>query len=220
MNEYNGIEMEAKKGSTRGAINLCFFYAAWLGGSALFPVALGCAYCGIYAPSYFVICYYSFRAVFPAKHWPFLREQLSGDKYTYTRKSEIVCEEGASSPEPNSHTLISVAPHGILTLGWSYCISSDMFSLSKAKWLVAPAMMMLPFVSDIMHWTSCYSADPASMKKIMGPKGGGCNVGLIPGGFQESTLYKRGKHRVYFKKRKGFIKVCSIILFSYTEVSI
>ena len=115
--------MDVKKGTLQGAFNLCFFYAAWLGGSALFPVAIICLFFGVYYPAIFIVFYYSFRMVYPAKFWPLVRETLSGDKYTYCRSSQIVCEEGASSPAPNARTLISVAPHGILTLGWSYCIS-------------------------------------------------------------------------------------------------
>jgi hypothetical protein len=30
----------------------------------------------------------------------------------------------------------------------------------------------------------------------------GKNVALLPGGFQEATLYSYGKHRVYIKTRK------------------
>lgn len=39
----------------------------------------------------------------------------------------------------------------------------------------------------------------------------GENVALLPGGFEEATLYKRGKHRLYLRKRKGFIKVCEFL---------
>ena len=31
-------------------------------------------------------------------------------------------------------------------------------------------------------------------------------LALIPGGFEEATFYLRGRHRIYIKKRKGFIK--------------
>jgi hypothetical protein len=33
------------------------------------------------------------------------------------------------------------------------------------------------------------------------------NIALLPGGFEEATLFKRGKHRLYLSKRKGFVKV-------------
>lgn len=63
----------------------------------------------------------------------------------------IVFDDEASAPKPYSKTLVSVAPHGILTLGWSFVISSRAFFDTETKWLVAPAMMVLPFVSDIMR---------------------------------------------------------------------
>ena len=32
------------------------------------------------------------------------------------------------------------------------------------------------------------------------------NIALIPGGFEEATLFARDKHRVYLRRRAGFIK--------------
>jgi len=34
----------------------------------------------------------------------------------------------------------------------------------------------------------------------------GANIALLPGGFEEATLFKRGVHRLYLKNRQGFIK--------------
>ena len=70
---------------------------------------------------------------------------------THQNCFRMIFDEGASPPKPFSKTLLSVAPHGILTLGWSYCISSRSFYDCEVKWLVAPAMMQLPFVSDVMQ---------------------------------------------------------------------
>jgi len=158
----------------RSKLNLCTFYTAWLGGSFLLPFGLICLYFKIYIPTYFMILYYTFRFIFPAKKWEAFRSALCGDNYPYCRNSQFIFEKGASPPKPGDKIMTSVCPHGILTLGWSYLISSNFYSKSDTKWLVAPAMMMLPFVSDIMHWTSCYSAEPKSMNEIMKS---GCNVG-------------------------------------------
>lgn len=65
--------------------------------------------------------------------------------------NRFIFDKNTTVPKPYSKTLISVAPHGILTLGWSYCISSRVFFDTETKWLVAPAMMVLPFVQDIMR---------------------------------------------------------------------
>ncbi|KAL3670414.1 hypothetical protein V7S43_004733 [Phytophthora oleae] len=48
------------------------------------------------------------------------------------------------------------------------------------------------------------SAAKAAFKKVLRT---GQNACLMPGGFEEATLYERGKHRVYIKKRFGFIKL-------------
>lgn len=168
------VNSSGPSGTLRSKLNLCLFYSAWLGGSFILPFSVICLCCGIFLPIYCVILYYSFRFIFPAKKWDAFREALCGDNYPYTRVSQFVFENGASPPKPGDKIITSVCPHGILTLGWSYLISSNVYSRSDTKWLVAPAMMKLPFVSDIMHWTSCYSAEPQSMNTIMRS---GCNVG-------------------------------------------
>ena len=40
----------------------------------------------------------------------------------------------------------------------------------------------------------------------------GINIGLIPGGFQEATVYQRGKHRLFLREKKGFIKVPTVAM--------
>jgi len=47
------------------------------------------------------------------------------------------------------------------------------------------------------------SAAKRSMKKFMAV---GNNIALIPGGFQEATIFKKGVDRVFLQKRMGFIK--------------
>jgi len=187
----------------RGFINLSFFLTVWLGSAVAIPAAIVCAYYGIYVPAYFIIAQISFRLIFPAKKWDWVRETLCSEKTPYTKTCKIVLEKGATVPEPNSRVITSVAPHGILTCGWSFVVGSDTFASADSKWLVAPAMMNLPFLGDLMRWTGCESADPKSMHKVMKT---GANIGLIPGGFNEISLFKRHHHRVFFKARKGFIK--------------
>ncbi len=52
-------------------------------------------------------------------------------------------------------------------------------------------------------WGDGDACIPSAFKKIMPT---GRNIALLPGGFEEATLYKRGRHRLYLSKRKGFIK--------------
>lgn len=154
-------------------------------------------------PFYFFVMYFPFRALFPPKQWDWIRNALCSDETPYVNSFEILFDDGADIPKPNEKNLFSVAPHGILTLGWSNIVGSKCFFNSGTKWLVAPMLCSLPWMGDIMRWTCCFPADSESMKKIMRS---GSNIGMIPGGFQEATLYQRGKYRVFLKSRKGFIK--------------
>lgn len=44
------------------------------------------------------------------------------------------------------------------------------------------------------------------------------NIALLPGGFQEATLYQYGKHIVYIKKRKvGWLSHMGLISFCHHE---
>ena len=136
------------------------------------------AFFDITFPLLFFIAYSSFRYFVPATKWDIVREFLSTEGRPYCRSCELVFDEGAAVPAPNSRTMTSVAPHGILCMGWSFMVGSDTYASSNAKWLVAAAMMNLPVLGDLMRWTGCDSADVGNMKKIMKT---GTNVGLIPG---------------------------------------
>jgi len=46
----------------------------------------------------------------------------------------------------------------------------------------------------------------------------GQDVALIPGGFEEATIYERGVHRLYLKHRGGFIKLA--LQHGYTVVPV
>lgn len=94
-------------------------------------------------------------------------------------------------------------PHGLLTVGFGLATSAKFFSESDVKFLVTESLTMLPFIGDFVRWNSCYDCSPGNMKQMMKDKE---NIALIPGGFEETTLYERGKFRLYLKKRKGFIK--------------
>lgn len=188
----------------KGFRNLCFFYGVWLTAAFIFPVAISCA---VFLKSFFLVyviaAYYCYRFLFPAKQWDWMRGTLCADDEPYCRTAQIVLAKGAKVPKPRERVLTTVAPHGILTLGWSYLISSKLYRNTEHKFLVAPAMMNLPFIGDIMRWTRCFSCDSKSMSRFMK---NGDNIGLIPGGFQEASLYTRGLHRVYLNDRKGFVK--------------
>lgn len=52
------------------------------------------------------------------------------------------------------------------------------------------------YVSVCLSYGVCGGVVQARMKK-------GQNLGLLPGGFEEATLYARGAYRVYIQNRTG-----------------
>lgn len=58
----------------------------------------------------------------------------------------------------------------------------------------------MPLIADWLSWNGCAIASKQYMQARMKKN---VNMALLPGGFEESTLYKRGAYRVYIKKRAG-----------------
>ncbi|KAL3670376.1 hypothetical protein V7S43_004685 [Phytophthora oleae] len=107
--------------------------------------------------------------------------------------------------EPNKRALFTFHPHGVLTCGFSFNGAHHMaFERAECRWISAENLFYFPIMRDILHWMEFSSSTKASMQRIMTT---GQNLCLLPGGFEEATLYQRGKHRVYIKKRFGFIKL-------------
>ncbi|CEG37257.1 diacylglycerol o [Plasmopara halstedii] len=106
---------------------------------------------------------------------------------------------------PNDHALFAFHPHGVLSCGWSFGGVHHMsFENANCRWLVAENLFYFPIMRDLINWMEFTSAAKASVRKVLQT---GQNLCLMPGGFEDATLYVRGKHRVYIKQRFGFIKL-------------
>ena len=77
------------------------------------------------------------------------------------------------------------------------------FKGKKFKWLIADPMFTIPFASDIVSWLGCESVGKRNMLKRMKSS---ANIGLIPGGFEEATIFAHDHHRVFIRNRRGFVK--------------
>ncbi|GMF11964.1 unnamed protein product [Phytophthora lilii] len=107
--------------------------------------------------------------------------------------------------ETGTKNLFAFHPHGVLTCGFSFNGAYHMgFERSACRWLSAENLFWFPLIRDILNWMEYSSCAKANMQKFMRRDQ---NVSIIPGGFEEATLFQRGKHRVYLKKRFGFIKI-------------
>ncbi|RLN56652.1 hypothetical protein BBP00_00007884 [Phytophthora kernoviae] len=107
--------------------------------------------------------------------------------------------------ETGGKALFSFHPHGILTCGFSFNGAYHMgFEHSSCRWLSAENLFWFPLIRDILNWMEYSSCAKSNMLKFMRRNQ---NLSLLPGGFEEATLFQRGKYRVYLKKRFGFIKI-------------
>lgn len=116
--------------------------------------------------------------------------------YFRTQKAVLECDK----IEPNSKSLLAWHPHGILCIGWilNGNVGSELFT-SAFRWLTAEILFKLPLISEMLTWYHCAPVSSRAMKARMRR---GENLALIPGGFQEATIYEYSKHRVYVKRRK------------------
>ncbi|RLN02613.1 hypothetical protein BBJ28_00014036 [Nothophytophthora sp. Chile5] len=116
-------------------------------------------------------------------------------------------EENDTSPymESGQHSLFAFHPHGVLTCGFSFNGAHNMpFQRADCRWLSAENLFWFPLMRDILYWMEFNSCVKPNMQRLMRT---GQNLCLLPGGFEEATLFERGKHRVYLKNRFGFIKL-------------
>uniref|UniRef100_K3WBY6 Acyltransferase n=1 Tax=Globisporangium ultimum (strain ATCC 200006 / CBS 805.95 / DAOM BR144) TaxID=431595 RepID=K3WBY6_GLOUD len=141
-------------------------------------------------------------------------------KYPYFRRNVCIFEEeeelrnGASNGdkprepyavERDDKALFAFHPHGILSCGFGMNgIHHTKFANSNTRWLVAENLFWFPLMRDLLHWMDSSSVKKETFVELMSK---GQNIGFLPGGFEDATLYERGKHRVYIKNRFGFIKL-------------
>ncbi|KAL4100302.1 hypothetical protein PRIC1_008096 [Phytophthora ramorum] len=154
------------------------------------------------------------RSVF--LHYPYFRlnvavfderEKASVSKGSVKEFASKTIEENDLSPfvKPDDRAMFAFHPHGVLSGGFAFNGAHHMsFLHSNCRWLVAENLFWFPVMRDLLNWMDFSCVARSTFHRFMVT---GQNVCLIPGGFEEATLYERGKHRVYLKKRFGFIKI-------------
>ncbi|DBA02996.1 TPA: hypothetical protein N0F65_003184 [Lagenidium giganteum] len=163
-----------------------------------------------------MMAYYSYHLVlFPGQGpwmWMrhFIRDTLT--KYPYFRYNKCVFEEFPDEEDdlkplakPDEKAMYAFHPHGILSCGWSFNGAHHMrFAEAKAKWLVAENLFWYPVMRDVLNWVEFGNVAKETFVSLMSK---GKNLCVIPGGFEEATIYQHGKHRLYLNCRFGFIKL-------------
>jgi len=191
------------------AVRLWLFFSVW----TLSPVALILLVLGTLralvppfslatsTPLLFLLLYLPYRALRPARPWPALRRVFRMDGSRYFKRQELVL----STPlEPDSGAMLAFHPHGILCVGWTLANAHAALTQAAVHWLAADVLLALPFIGDFLAWNATEGVGAANMRRRMSTR---ANVALLPGGFEEATHFARGRHRVFLKNRRGFVKL-------------
>ena len=101
-----------------GLIRYAIVLGTWIYGAICVPLAIALYFIyNMYIHIYIIIIYYSFRAIFPPDNWPFWINNMCLNEHPYFNRQDVIFDNGAKPPAPNSKVLITMSPHGILTLG-------------------------------------------------------------------------------------------------------
>jgi hypothetical protein len=100
-------------------------------------------------------------------------------------------------------------PHGILC--WGFLMNGGFReelegATGPSCGIAAAGLMGLPLFSWVIsRWTGVVRT--SSRKSVQHLMRGKQTFGILPGGFEEATISKMGRNRIFIKSRKGFVKV-------------
>mmetsp|Transcript_67139 Transcript_67139/g.212528 ORF Transcript_67139/g.212528 Transcript_67139/m.212528 type:complete len:201 (+) Transcript_67139:1643-2245(+) len=192
--------------TVEGSVKLFLFFCAWTCSWVLFPLAAWQWYAAGQAwPTLTLAVYYVFRAAVPRRRWPSAHRRFSLEHTPYFKTQRVVFDgEGAEDEmKPGASKLFAFHPHGILCVGWTVAWCMEVMRKADVTWLTADILFRLPVISDMLTWFACEGASKGTITRRMRE---GANLAILPGGFDEAALFKRGEHRVFIKERKGFVK--------------
>ena len=124
-----------------------------------------------------------------------------------------------SSEEEKNAILLSYHPHGVFPVNYylSGACCEPLFRVNpNIRFLIASALYNAPLWKFLVSWLDKFdSAEKKSMTNLMEQRK---DIALLPGGFEEATIYRYGVHRIYLKKRTGFIKYA--LKYGYTLIPV
>lgn len=137
-----------------------------------------------------VLEYFAFRWV----HARDIREEWKGG------------EEAAKPYDPRRRYLAIWMPHGIVPIA-PLCAGVYLerhWPELYGRFAVAPSVLRLPFLRQLLGIFSIDSADMQAMKKRLKE---GHNMSVMPGGIAELFLCDKEVEKLYLRRRKGFCKL-------------
>lgn len=154
-------------------------------------------------------------------------EETAGGRPAYwLQRSRVPWLFGARGVCPNSRVVVDdeaalkavgrvvfgAFPHGVLSLHHAQlCCDAHGFTSSfpnlcmdRRRDLVASVTLRVPLYRDVLLAMGCVDASRHVAQAVLDS---GRSLYVLPGGEQEQLLTSRGRHRVYVRKRKGFVRL-------------
>ena len=140
---------------------------------------------------------------------------LIGDKGYF--KPRIIYDDEAALKEverkgPKAEQCIFACfPHGVVSFHHGIMMTDTAGFMSKfpslvtqRRDLVASVTLAIPGYRELLMWLGCVDAGKATAKRVLRK---GYHLYVLPGGEAEQLMTQYKKHRVYVKRRKGFVKL-------------
>ncbi|KAI8613869.1 diacylglycerol acyltransferase-domain-containing protein [Chytriomyces sp. MP71] len=190
-----------------GVLIMGTFFTTWIFSSLCTILAIPLwLLLGVSLPVKLLVAYFTLRLFGRAPSVPSLHRFLALciEKYPYFASQQLVFESPRALPMRSSATLLAVFPHGVTCVGWSVNLNlSSRLQEAGIVYLAADFLMKVPIISDALFMFSSDSASKESLIRHMKRRE---NLALLPGGFDEAAILRKGRFDVFLNDRKGFIK--------------
>jgi len=184
----------------QGTVAYMLFVGCWVGGFALMAAPLISLVLGRWKLSimFFIILVVADK-VASVKRFSFLQQWSQNAPY-HLGHMTIKAQGRIEKDVP---TVYCVHPHGIFCSGWMACFINK--ALRHVHFCFAPALYMNP----LFRLLACSiakgaTADKENFSRLLRKKK---SLALIPGGFEEATIFRYESDRVWLKERAGFVKL-------------
>eukprot|EP00854_Cymbomonas_tetramitiformis_P004802 gene4803-5869_t len=142
-----------------------------------------------------------------------------GSEYTGYFKGQVICEDEEALKEVKQG-IIAAFPHGIASFHHVMLCSDACGFLTKfptlgykRRDLAASAALGIPIFREMLLWMGCVDAGRSTAKAVLQR---GYSMYVLPGGEREQVLTQCGRHIVYLKNRKGFVKYGADLIPNYS----
>jgi len=100
-------------------------------------------------------------------------------------------------------TLFCVHPHGMFCTGWAGCFVTTAFQ--HVYFCFAPSLFYnLMFRALVSSISNSEPSNKENFARLLKEKK---SLAVVPGGFEEATIFRYGSDRVWLRNRAGFIKM-------------